>query len=219
MTNTTPLAAGPTPSAQKGGGGKLIALIIGICLLLGISFFVGIFYFVFSLMKSNGAYQGALERARKNPEIIATLGEPLKEGFFMSGSINTVNDSGHADLSIPVSGPKGAGTIRVVADMNQGVWTFRQLRFNSGAKNINLIQPELPEAPAELPPQMSGTVKWFNKEKGFGFITPSAGGKDLFVHFSEIITDGERVLTEGQTVDFDIVQDPKGPKAVHVHPK
>lgn len=219
MNATVPLPSDPASAPKKGGSGKLIALIVGICLFLFVAFVGGILFFVFSMMKSNGAYKGAVDRAHKHPEVVAALGEPLIEGFFLSGSINTVNDSGNADLSIPISGPKGAGTLRVVAEMTQGVWTFQQLRFSSGAKTVSLLQAEQSETPPELPPQTSGTVKWFNKEKGFGFITPSAGGKDLFVHFSEIVTNGERTLSEGQSVDFDIVQDSKGPKAVRVRVK
>ena len=54
-----------------------------------------------------------------------------------------------------------------------------------------------------------GTVKWFNAEKGFGFISNDEGGDDIFVHFSAIQAEGFRTLTEGQKVSFDIEQDPK----------
>ena len=60
---------------------------------------------------------------------------------------------------------------------------------------------------------MTGTVKWFNESKGFGFITPSDGGKDVFVHFSAINGGGFRSLDEGQSVSFDLVNGPKGPQA------
>ena len=62
----------------------------------------------------------------------------------------------------------------------------------------------------------TGTVKWFNEAKGFGFITPSDGGKDVFVHFSAIASKGFRTLTEGQTVTFTIENGPKGPQAANV---
>lgn len=57
----------------------------------------------------------------------------------------------------------------------------------------------------------NGTVKWFNAEKGFGFIANDEGGDDVFVHFSAIQSDGYRTLDEGQKVTFDIEEDPKNP--------
>ena len=62
-----------------------------------------------------------------------------------------------------------------------------------------------------------GTVKWFNESKGFGFITPSDGSKDVFVHYSAIANDGFRTLNEGQQVTFSVETGPKGPQAKQVH--
>lgn len=62
----------------------------------------------------------------------------------------------------------------------------------------------------------TGTVKWFNETKGFGFITPEDGSKDVFVHFSAIASEGFRTLAEGQQVTFDVEDGPKGPQAVNV---
>ena len=62
----------------------------------------------------------------------------------------------------------------------------------------------------------TGTVKWFNESKGFGFISPSDGSKDVFVHFSAIVNDGFRTLAEGQQVSFDVENGPKGPQAINV---
>ncbi len=61
-----------------------------------------------------------------------------------------------------------------------------------------------------------GTVKWFNESKGFGFITPDDGSKDIFVHFSAIAGEGFRTLAEGQQVTFDVEEGPKGPQAQNV---
>ena len=58
-----------------------------------------------------------------------------------------------------------------------------------------------------------GTVKWFNNEKGYGFISPDGGGADVFVHYSAIQSDGYRSLDEGQRVEFEVAQGPKGPQA------
>lgn len=62
----------------------------------------------------------------------------------------------------------------------------------------------------------TGTVKWFNDAKGFGFVTPEDGGQDLFVHFSAIQGAGFKTLTEGQRVKFDVTQGPKGAQASNV---
>ena len=64
----------------------------------------------------------------------------------------------------------------------------------------------------------TGTVKWFNNDKGFGFITPDEGGKDLFVHHSAIQTNGFRTLEDGARVTYESEDGPKGPKAVNVEP-
>ena len=62
----------------------------------------------------------------------------------------------------------------------------------------------------------TGTVKWFNDSKGFGFVTPDGGGEDLFAHFSAITMDGFKTLKEGQKVQFDITQGPKGKQASNI---
>jgi CspA family cold shock protein len=62
----------------------------------------------------------------------------------------------------------------------------------------------------------TGTVKWFNESKGFGFISPDDGSKDVFVHFSAIASEGFRTLAEGQKVTYEVENGPKGPQAANV---
>lgn len=64
--------------------------------------------------------------------------------------------------------------------------------------------------------KMQGTVKWFNRIKGFGFITPSEGGVEIFAHFSKILGDGYRNLREGQQVEFELKETPRGPCAENI---
>lgn len=64
----------------------------------------------------------------------------------------------------------------------------------------------------------TGTVKWFNADKGYGFITPDDGGADVFAHFSAIQTNGYRTLEENQKVEFDITEGQKGPQAENIQP-
>ncbi|PAU99646.1 cold-shock protein [Arsenophonus sp. ENCA] len=64
--------------------------------------------------------------------------------------------------------------------------------------------------------KVEGSVKWFNEAKGFGFITPEDGSKDVFVHFSSITTEVFKTLAEGQKAEFDITEGEKGPSAINV---
>ena len=64
----------------------------------------------------------------------------------------------------------------------------------------------------------SGTVKWFNDAKGYGFIAPDSGDKDVFVHFSNIAGEGFKTLTEGSKVEFEVREGEKGPEAIEVVP-
>lgn len=65
----------------------------------------------------------------------------------------------------------------------------------------------------------TGTVKWFNESKGYGFISPTDGGEDVFVHFRAIVGDGFKTLTEGQTVSYEVENGPKGLQASQVQPQ
>ncbi|EEO01383.1 transcription antiterminator/RNA stability regulator CspE [Vibrio cholerae] len=64
--------------------------------------------------------------------------------------------------------------------------------------------------------KMTGSVKWFNETKGFGFISQDNGGQDVFVHFKSIVSEGFKTLAEGQRVSFTVEQDKKGPQAAQV---
>jgi CspA family cold shock protein len=64
--------------------------------------------------------------------------------------------------------------------------------------------------------RQTGKVKWFNENKGYGFILQQEGGRDVFVHYSEIKEDGYRTLSEGELVEFDVAESPKGPQAKDV---
>jgi CspA family cold shock protein len=72
--------------------------------------------------------------------------------------------------------------------------------------------------PCEGEDMASGTVKWFNGDKGFGFIAQDGGGADVFAHFTAISASGFRNLEENQRVEFDITQGPKGPQAANIRP-
>jgi cold shock protein len=85
----------------------------------------------------------------------------------------------------------------------------------AGAATVVAVDPPLFE---ERESMTQGTVKWFNADKGFGFIAQEDGGDDVFVHYSAIQTSGYRTLDENQKVEFEITQGPKGPQAENVRP-
>jgi Cytochrome oxidase complex assembly protein 1 len=82
---------------------------------------------VFSAMKSTDVYKDALARAKANSAVIEVLGSPIKEGFLVSGNTNVNGASGEANLSIPISGPNGKGTIYVAANKSLGRWNYSGL--------------------------------------------------------------------------------------------
>lgn len=109
---------------------------------LFVAFVGGIFFVVETSFRSSDAYTQALTRVQANPRVTAEIGQPLRSGWLGSGSISVSGPSGHADLSIPVYGPKGKGTVYVVADKSAGVWRFEtlQVEINGQPKRIDLLE-------------------------------------------------------------------------------
>jgi len=118
---------------------------LGVFVLIG-GFVAAIFFFVFSLMKSSDAYQHSLETARHDPEVVAALGEPIKEGWFVTGNTEENGGAGQAQLSIPLSGPKGGGTLYVEARKSAGEWHYVAMTVQLDAgKRIDLLDAPPPQ--------------------------------------------------------------------------
>ena len=97
-------------------------------LVVGCVVFVAFIAFVaVGAMRSSTPYKDAMQRAQTDPRVIEALGSPIEPGLFISGSINTQNQSGDADLSIPVSGPKGKARISVKGTKDEGRWTYTRM--------------------------------------------------------------------------------------------
>jgi hypothetical protein len=133
--------------------GLIVMVVGGIALLV-----VAIFGAVSGLIKSSYPYSEGLARVQASAEVRQVLGSPVEAGFFLSGSINVSGSSGHADIAIPISGPKGSGWLYAVADKSAGKWTFTRLEveIEGRAERIDLLEPG--ESPADLrglmPPAM-----------------------------------------------------------------
>lgn len=95
---------------------------------------------VFGLIKSSAPYKEALERAQADPLVRSRLGSPLQGGLFLSGQVSTNGGEGSANLAIPISGPKGSGTLVVQARKSRGEWTYSTLE----------VQPDAPGSPIKL---------------------------------------------------------------------
>ena len=108
---------------------------------LVVAFVAAIVLFVFGIMKSTDVYRNSLTRARDDARVTQALGSPLDDGWFVSGSTNVDGAAGTADLAIPVSGPKGKGTIYVAATKSAGEWTYSKLVVEVAAtkERIDLI--------------------------------------------------------------------------------
>ncbi len=117
--------------------------VIGVPILLFALFIVGIFSLVSGMMKSSKPYQHAVSMASHDSRVIARLGEPITSGWYASGNINVSTDAGNADLSIPLKGPQGRGTVYVVAKKAAGIWSYERLEVEiEGAPDrINLLPP------------------------------------------------------------------------------
>jgi hypothetical protein len=133
------------------------------CLSTLLLFFGGIALlasFVFGMMKSSDVYGQAVTRAKANPEVVAALGSPISAGYFTNGSIQQSGDSGSAQLSIPISGPKGKATIYVEARKSAGHWSFGKLQVGIDSQNRSidlLTEPERAAAPKALPDDRDGS--------------------------------------------------------------
>lgn len=108
----------------------------------GIVLFVFLVYSgVTAAIRSSDAYQEGMARAQAHPELKAALGEPMESGFWVSGNINVSGPSGNANLSIPISGPKGSGTLYVVGTRSAGRWQYSTMEVEVPGRpsRVNLL--------------------------------------------------------------------------------
>ena len=118
-------------------------------MVVGLVAFIGFLVFVvFGSMRSSTPYKDALAHAQTDARVIALLGSPVHAGYFFSGSINTKNSDGDADLTIPISGPKGGGILRVRGKKDAGKWTYQEMKVVVKNEEINLLE----ESPGTAPP-------------------------------------------------------------------
>ncbi|MBS1809578.1 MAG: hypothetical protein JST84_15570 [Acidobacteria bacterium] len=102
-----------------------------------------IFTFVLGALKSSDVYKESIAKARTNPQVTAALGTPIEPGFWVSGNISVENSSGNAEMTIPISGPNGSGTIYVTGTKSAGKWNYSTMvcEIGSTGNRVNLSPP------------------------------------------------------------------------------
>jgi hypothetical protein len=116
-------------------------------LLLFFGFIALVALAVFGTMKSSAAYKDALAKAKSDPTVIEALGTPIKEGMWVSGKSEVNGASGETNLAVPISGPRGKGTLYVVATKSAGIWSYTTLavQIEKTGERINLLEKTIPQ--------------------------------------------------------------------------
>src|SRR5215469_12612791 len=143
-----PSVLSPAPRGRSGSGTKkqvvwiVVAAVSG-GLLLVVLFVGAIVAAVFGGMKSSDPYRFAMQTATQDSRVAAKLGSPVHAGWLISGNISLNDDSGKADLSIPLQGSIHKGAIHVIATKSEGVWTYQQLTLKVGddSAQVDLLEP------------------------------------------------------------------------------
>jgi len=139
---------------DRGNLGKWLAIGCGFTIVGGVAFVVVLLATVFGMMRNSIPYQEAMQRARSSPRVEARLGKPIDAAFYVTGNIQTQDrGSGSADLSIPISGPKGKASVHVVSLKTGGVWNYSEMTVTIGKSGevIDLLTSS-ERSPSTAPP-------------------------------------------------------------------
>jgi CspA family cold shock protein len=141
---------------------------------------------------------------------------PLRGHFFGASAVEKIPLKAMLRAIFqPIAFPQNIGYTRRDCSSDEGFKPASSASQNAFMTAVDTILSATPGTHI----MATGTVKWFNESKGFGFIAQDNGGDDVFVHFSAIQAQGFKTLTEGQKVTFDLQQGPKGPQAANVAPQ
>jgi hypothetical protein len=155
-TAPPPLAAPQPPGCWSKHWKKIIGCGCLAILAGFIAFFCFVFFVVVASMKSSDAFKESLDKAQHNAEVTGKLGEPVKPGMFVGGSVNRAGESGEAKIDYSISGPKGEAKVYVEGARSGGEWrwSLMEVRLQDGHV-INLIEepPPPPDQPEEPPPE------------------------------------------------------------------
>ena len=118
---------------------RRLAWILGITIpVVLIALVVGMFFGIFALLANSDVAKLAVSRAQQNPEMVARLGLPMRHSIWVKGNIETTGSAGKAELTLPLTGPKSAGSLYLKAHKVAGVWKFDELEFRQDGSSIPL---------------------------------------------------------------------------------
>ena len=117
----------PPAAPKRTNPWKWVGIGCGVLFVGFIAFIVVILFVVFGAMRKSEPYTAAMARAQSDPRVIAALGSPIKAGLLLSGETHFENNNGDAKLNIPISGPKGSGTLHVTATKTDGKWFYNRM--------------------------------------------------------------------------------------------
>ena len=142
-TMTPPPQPLPLPPPKSNGCWKFALIGCGIVVLLAAIGAAGLVFGIFGVIKRSDVYTEAKNRAAADSRVIAALGQPIKTGWMVSGSVNISNGSGNANLGFSISGPKGEAQVNAVATREFDRWNFTTLKVKpSGGSVIDVLRPE-----------------------------------------------------------------------------
>lgn len=142
---TTPkLCPDISKPVRSGKSSSTLVIVIVLLLLVGLPVctcggcVATIFFGVSAAIKSSEPYERALAEAQNSAEVRDLIGEPVSAGFLVSGSINVDQDGGECDIQVPISGPKGSGTVRIRGTRQGGTWTYQEIAAEINGQTVNL---------------------------------------------------------------------------------
>ncbi len=130
----------PPPPAKSSGCLKFLGIGCVVLIFAGIAFVVGIVYFVFHLIKNSDVYTESLHRAQQNAQVQSVLGTPIEDGWWVMGNVNLDNDRGRANITYPIEGSKGKGTVHVVASRSSSKWNYERMTVTPDDKSQRPIE-------------------------------------------------------------------------------
>ena len=141
---TTPNLLPPPVRPKSWLQRHLVAVILLAGLILGGGFACALFSFIEYSFKTSDVYAEAMNRVRHSEKVTRETGAPITPGWLVWGSINVSTNSGNADISIPIAGPKGKGSVHAVASKTEGAWHFEALevKLRDGQEQVDLLQPQ-----------------------------------------------------------------------------